>query len=362
MRGGANLSIFGSSNILSLDFGSNSIKGVVGKQTKKGLAINKGFSIDLPENLYTDGEITDLDQMTYLLRSGLSDNKVDKLESYAIVNSTKIVMREVNLPMVSDEELESIINFQLEDYIPINPQDYVVNYLDLGFVMEDGEERKKVLLVGIPRTIILSHLTLMKNVELKPSVMDYHGNAISKLIHVGGEVNDSFPSGGTVACVDIGAKSTNVSIVKEGTVMVSRVVQTGSENIIKSIMEAHPDLERSRIIEIINECEDISVKPVGTDLESEVMFKVYDQIFMLLDSVEMIIRYYKTREVANDVNLIMIYGRFSELKGLAKLFNGFFDVEATVLKYLPNIEFSGDISKYANAIGGLVRRKEVKRK
>jgi type IV pilus assembly protein PilM len=144
--------------------------------------------------------------------------------------------------------------------------------------------------------------------------------------------------------------------------MVSRVVQSGSENIIKEIMDAHPDLERDRIIEIIEEYEDISVKPTGTSIEAVVMSKVYDKLFVLMDSIEMIIRYYKTREVSNHVDLVMIYGRFSNVRGMGRLFNDFFEIEATVLKTFPKVGFRGDMSRYANAIGGLIRRKEVKKK
>ena len=119
MRGGEDLSLFGSSSVLSLDFGSNRIKGVVGNYSKKGIIVDKSFFLNLPEGLYQDGEITDIDQLTYLLRNILSENSIGQLETYGVINSTSVIMREVSLPTVSKEEIDSITN----DVLSILPED-----------------------------------------------------------------------------------------------------------------------------------------------------------------------------------------------------------------------------------------------
>jgi len=356
------MGIIGKSKILSLEFGSDSIKGIEGKYSGKGIQVDNCFKIDLPKGLYVDGEITDLDQMTYLLRTGLSENNVGQLETHGVFNASSVVMREISLPKATHEEIEAIINYQLEDYIPINPEDYIVKYLDLGSVVEDGIEKVTLLLIGIPRTTIQAHLTLLKNVNLKPTVLDYHGNAIAKLIREGGEINGSYKNLQNLACVDMGSNHTSVSLVEDGVIKVARVVERGMDFVIEEIKRKLPHLEDEQIIEYMDRIDDISQKKTGLDDEVILTESLRDSIYGILDMIEMIFRYYKTREVSNEIDLVLLQGGLSKINGIDRLFHDFFEMEVMRLRSLENVNTSCDLSQYANAIGGLVRLKEVKKK
>lgn len=355
------MGILKNGKIVSLDFGSDSIKGVEGRYNKKGLLVDKCFTIELPKNLYTDGEITDLDQMTYLLKSGLSEYGIGQDDAHCVVNSSTVVMREVTLPKVSPAEVEAIINYQLEDYIPINAEDYIVKYISLGSRVEEGIEKLLLMLVGIPRTMIQSHLTLLKNVNLKPAVMDYHGNAIAKLIANGGMINETYAPNNTVACIDLGAKSTSLSIVEDGIIRVARELDTGSDYFFKEIEKKAPMYEEEEIIKLLSQLDDINRKPAGDSDEVVAIETLRDSLYEMYDKIEMIFRYYKTREVSNEINLIMLYGGLSKVKGLEKMFRDFFGIDTVVLKSMEKVKLNGDLNRYANAIGGLVRYSEVKK-
>ncbi|MCR3956713.1 MAG: pilus assembly protein PilM [Gudongella sp.] len=356
------MAILGNSKTLSLDFGSDNIKGVEGKYSGKGVVVDNCFKIDLPKGLYVDGEITDLDQMTYLLRTGLSENKVGQLETHGVFNASSVVMREISLPKATHEEIEAIINYQLEDYIPINPEDYIVKYLDLGSRIEDGIEKLILLLIGIPRTTIQAHLTLLKNVNLKPSVLDYHGNAIAKLLHEGGDINGAYKNVQTIACVDMGDSHTSISIVEDGVIKVARVVERGMGFVVDEIKRKLPHLEDGQILEYMDRIDDISQKKMGLDDEVILAEALRENLFGILDMIEMIFRYYKTREVSNEIDLVLLQGGLSRIRGIDKLFHDFFDMEVTRLKSLEKVKTNCDLSQYANAIGGLIRLKEVKKK
>lgn len=356
------MGILGNSKILSLDFGSDSVKGIEGKYSGKGIQVDNCFKIDLPKGLYVDGEITDLDQMTYLLRTGLSENKIGQLETHGVFNASSVVMREISLPKATHEEIEAIINYQLEDYIPINPEDYIVKYLDLGSIVEDGIEKVTLLLIGIPRTTIQAHLTLLKNVNLKPTVLDYHGNAIAKLIQQGGEINGSYKELQNIACVDIGANHTSVSIVEDGVIKVARVVERGMDFVIEEIKRKLPHLEDKQVLEYMDKIDDISQKKTGLDDEVILTESLRDSLYGMLDMIEMIFRYYKTREVSNEIDLVLLQGGLSKINGIDRLFNDFFELEVVRLRSMEKVKTNCDLSQYANAIGGLIRLKEVKKK
>lgn len=355
------MGILKNGKIVSLDFGSDSIKGVEGRYNKKGLLVDKCFTIELPKELYSDGEITDLDQMTYLLKSGLSEYGIGQDDAHCVVNSSTVVMREVTLPKVSPAEVEAIINYQLEDYIPINAEDYIVKYISLGSRVEEGIEKLLLMLVGIPRTMIQSHLTLLKNVNLKPAVMDYHGNAIAKLIANGGMINETYAPNTTIACIDLGAKSTSLSIVEDGVIRVARELDTGTDYFFGEIEKKLPMLETEDVKKLVSELEDIGKKPSGESDQAIAVETLRDSLYEMYDKIEMIFRYYKTREVSNEINLVILYGGLSKVKGLEKMFRDFFGIDTVVLKSMEKVKVNGDLGRYANAIGGLVRYSEVKK-
>ena len=285
MRGGEDLSLFGSSSVLSLDFGSDRIKGVVGKYSKKGINVEKSFMLNLPEGLYQDGEITDIDQLTYLLRNILSENGIGQLETYGVINSTSIILREVNLPTTSNDEIDSIISYQLDEYIPINPEDYVVKYLSLGRLQKEGVDYSQILLIGIPRAMIQAHLTLLKNSNLKPSVLDYHGNAIAKLITEGGIINQGYPDASTYACVDLGYDFTQLSIIQDGKIKVARVIEFGSKDILEEIKNRMPFVGETEISDKIKKLEDISMKPGLDNPDISFIEILRDNLYLLMDKI-----------------------------------------------------------------------------
>jgi type IV pilus assembly protein PilM len=355
------LSIVKNGRRLSLDFDTDSIKAVVGKNSKKGVIIEKSFQLDLPEGSYKDGEISDIDQLSYLLTSGLSMNGISQIETNAVINSSKIIMREVTFPRVSKEEIEGIINYQLEEYIPINPEDYVVQYLNIGTRIEDGIEKLLLMLIGIPRSMILSHMTVLRNSNLKPEVLDYQGNSISKLISYGGMINETYPSAKTIALLDIGAESSYISIVAEGSIRISRVIEGGLNQILESVAASNGGTNESAIEEYLLSVEDISKKSSDDNHAASVVQSFKESLYGILDKIEMIFRYYKTREVSNEINLLLLHGKISRINGIEKLFRDFYDIDAVILKSLENIQMKNELNIYANAVGGLIRLNEVKK-
>ncbi len=345
---------------LCLDFNSETIRCVVGRNTKKGIVVEKNFELEMPTGLYSDGEINDMDQLSYLLTTGLQMYGVGQLDTYAVINSSKIIMREVTFPRVSREEIEGIINYQIEEYIPINPEDYVVKYLNIGSKVEDGAEKLLLMLIGIPRSTILSHLTLLKDSNLKPEILDYQGNAIGKLIASGGVINKNYPSQNTIACLEVGKESTALTIISDGIIRITRVIEEGLAEVYESVSDKS-SISVDDAKRYIAESADLSIKGVEDPTENSVNEAFKESLYALLDKIEMIFRYYKTREVSNEINLILIHGELSKLNGVEKLFRDFFDLDAVVLRNLENIQIDKDLNVYANAIGGLIRHSEVKK-
>ena len=65
--------------------------------------------------------------------------------------------------------------------------------------------------------------------------------------------------------------------------------------------------------------------------------------------------------MGNDIDVILLLGGMSNIDGIDKMFTNFFETPTLRLDSLEGVKFSGDLFRYANAIGGLIRLEVVKK-
>lgn len=337
-----------------MDFDSNEIRIVEGKASKKGITITKQCSIKIPREIYQDGVIKDMEQLSYLIKNGLALNKISKGNVHAIINSSIIIIREVAFPKVGKEDIDNLIRYQLGDFVPIHPEDYVVKYINLGTFLVEGVEKLNMLIIGIPKNMVEGHFNLIKDIGLKPTVLDYKGNASSKLLSYGESINDQSIEGQTLAFVDLSYEGTSLSIIKNELIQVSRLVEGGLNTILKDF-KAQFYLSEEEALDRILKLDDISERLSETDEVDEVKDEFRKSLQDLVDRIEMVIRYYNTREAENKIDLLILHGPATKIKGIEKFFADFFRIPCIRLQTISKLKFDDDLSQYGNAIGGLIR-------
>jgi type IV pilus assembly protein PilM len=354
-----NLSFLPKKKILSLDIGSYEIKVVEGKETKKGIIIDNYFTIPMPKGAYRNGKIVDKDLIHYVLKEKLKENKVKSKDTYLTINSSSILTRDVIIPKVDYEEIDDILKFQLEDYIPMNPESYIVQFKIIGHVYRKDIEKLNILLIAIPKDIVESHYKLLKDLELNPLVLDYQPNSMAKLIKYNGIINDNYATEDiTFAGIDIGYDNTKVTIVKNGIIQVARIVEIGGKYIDQNILNFceynQEELEQmKKEIKNINQIEE-------EYSEHNRMINIMKNSFESLnEKIDIIFRYYLTREINNKINMILLFGGNANINGISNLFSNYFNIPSIKVESFNNLDFNGEISKYVNPIGSIFRTVEV---
>lgn len=334
------MGLFNKKMTISMEFCSDEVKVVEGRYNKKNIIVNKSFSIPVPEGLYVDGVIKDADQFLYVLQTGLRENNVSHGDVYGVINSSNIIIREIRIPKVEESTIASILNYQLDDYLPVDPEGYVVQYIPLNVVDEEGVEKQNIMLVGIPKFMVETHLNLLQNLGLKPVVLDYAGNAIRKLINFSDSINGMYKNDITIACVDLEHESTALNITDKGLMSISRVV-------------------KAQINPVENETNFNSYED-SYDQDVAVVSGIKSNIAVILDGIDMVFRYYNSREADNKIELVLIYGSYSNIDGIESMMNNYLNRPCVKLNSLDKVKFNGDLAKYANAIGALIRVNGVK--
>ena len=334
------LGLFNKKTTISIEFCSDEVRVVEGRYNKKNIIVDKCFAIPVSEGLYEDGVIKDMEKFSDILQKGLSKNNVSHGDVYGVINSSNIIIREIRIPKVETKQIASILNYQMDEYLPVDPEGYVVQYIPLNIVEEEGVELQNVMLVGVPKFMVETHLNLLQNLGLKPVGLDYAGNAISKLIRLNDSVNGVYDKDITIACLDLEHESTALNITDNGLMSISRVVK-----------EEISPVAYEPTFKTFDESYDHDVAVVSS---------LRGNLAVLLDRIDMVFRYYNSRETDNNIELVLIYGNYSHVDGIEELMSSYFDIPCVKLNVLDKVKFFGDLAMYANAIGALIRVNGVK--
>jgi type IV pilus assembly protein PilM len=334
------LGLFNKKTTISIEFCSDEVRVVEGRYNKKNIIVEKCFTIPVPARLYEDGVIKDMEKFTNTLQQGLLKKKVSRGEVYGVINSSNIIIREIRIPKVEEKQVASILKYQMDEYLPVDPEGYVVQHILLDVVEEEGVQKQNVMLVGVPKFIIETHLNLLRNLGLKPVALDYAGNAISKLIRLNDTINGVYDKNTTIACVDLERESTILNITDRGMMSLSRVVRE----------EASPTVNEGPFMTLDE----------SNDQNAAAVSGLHGKLAATLGKIDMVFRYYNSRETDKDIELVLIYGNHSHADDMENLMSSYFDIPCVKLKSLDKVRFFGDLAVYANAIGALIRVNGVK--
>lgn len=347
---------------ISIDFASSEIKIVEGLVTKAGVNIIKAESLELAKDIYRDGEILNEIKLKEMLRDFLRFNDFKmNLDAYGVINSSSIITRDINIPKVELDEIASLLQFQIEEFLPINPEDYVIDHLILENDRSSEDDNLRLLLIAIPIGIVLSHLNLMKEAGLEPQVLDFQGNAVSKLLSFNETINgDEDIKDKTIVSIDLGYTNTEVTISINGNIEVSRVIGMGSKKMYENISNILNIPEDEAEIKVKN-LKEIDNSESNMEEESRLLNVFRASLEETMDWVDKVVKYYDSREFGNKIHFIVLQGGISNIPGIKRIFSDYFSIPTIHLKELDRVKLYGDIWRYSNAIGGLIRKDEVKR-
>lgn len=344
--------------ITSIDIGSCNIKIIQGITSNNEIIISKAYTISTPTSSYKDGQIYDVEKIAEVIKEEM-EHRNFKLNRSTVcsVESASTIYREVLIPYAKESEMIEAVEFEMEQYLPIDIDKYVIQYkLVESYDSQDGK-KARVLVVALPIEISKTYFELLSLLKCKPTALDIHSNSINKLLNFS-EIKEVKNS--TIAAVDLGYEHINIIILQNGVFKFSRLLNNGSKNIDMNIANAlnlylkeaeGKKYELDSLVDIV--------------AESTEEYYLQDNTRMAvnnwIEAIQRIFRYYISRASTNKIDGIYLYGGGSKLPGIAEIFSDFFELETVVLNHIPNVTIknSGDYKEddfvyYINALGAMV--------
>lgn len=348
-------------SIISIDIGSSKIKVVVGKYANNSIYMQKTFAIETPQGSLIDGKLIfaegKADILSQSIVQALSEHKIRYKDAIFTIQSTSILRREVEVPKVKPREMEGMIRYEIEQYLPIDLNEYIVEYKVLE---EEKDSKTKLLIAAIPKTIAEDYLSILKSMNLVPSSLDINSNSISKLFGFKQQINlTEYNLDNTVAFLDMGCSNINICILAKGLFQFSRIIPTGGSELTSAISNAFNislfEAEKKKVSEA-----NLSILDESTEADAlnEVIRNI---VFRWIEEIQRVFQFYKTRNANNNIDKIYLYGGTSNLVGITEYIANVTNIPVKQIKNLSSVKhgehISGlDLEYYLNSIGAIIRK------
>lgn len=342
--------------VLSVDLGTNFIKAVEGKYQKDKLSLNKVVQIPTPEGCIADGKIINAQGIIDVLSFLIKENNIRAKDVIFTTNSSSIINRDILIPVVQEEEMETVIRYEIQQYLPINLDDYIIQFIVLDEIVDDTGAKLKINVTSFPERMANTYYNVVNALELNPYALDVTYNSINKLANYSQYTsNNGQIIGGTVAFVDMGATSINVAIFKNGKLDFTRMIKSGGDNIDYALSQS---LNMS-----IKSTESLKIKDgdLLKDNEEDVLnLTIRKSVDDILEELERILQFYSNKSNTT-INKIYIYGGTSNLKHIDIYVKNKINISVDKIEDIPNIDFTSkdlineNLGQYLNAISAIIR-------
>ncbi len=317
-----------------------------------------------PLNVIEDGYLKESAGLRTAIKEALYRNKIKTKRAIFTVASSKIINREVTLPPVKPNMMESMIKANLKDYFPIDLSDHEISHVVLE-TFKDGENagRTRVLLVAAEKALVASYEALAQSCGLTLVDLDYVGNSIYQAVKK--EANKT-PS----MILKIEENQTIITVVRNNNMMLQRSVNYGIDEAIHEVAanpafdviednDAWQLIKRRCCIKVTLDSDTKAVEPdteQDDDMEiAQARMNVARTLAPLINSISRVVDFYNSRN-SEHIEQAYIMGMGGDMSGLSKLLTNELGIKTNVFRKLEGIVWhpsmgDGDLFNYVACIG-----------
>lgn len=201
----------GKDGFVALDIGSSSIKLVETAFERSGFRLCNLGILPLPPDAIQQNMVVESAPLIEAVRRLIKEHGVSATKVICAVPGRAVIMKKIQMPRQTDQELETNIEFEANNVIPENLANVNLDYQVLNLL--DGGNKMEVLLVAVKKEIVNSYAEVIEEAGLSPAVIDVDYFAMENMY----EANYApQPGGGMVGLVHMGARYTSVTLLENG--------------------------------------------------------------------------------------------------------------------------------------------------
>jgi type IV pilus assembly protein PilM len=316
---------------------------------KDAFAVGRFGRRPLPAGAVSGGELRRKDEVVAALRQLKDELRLDFVN--ASLSEEKAYLFQTRIPRVPRKEIRSVLDFKLEDNVPVPAAEAVFDYRVITN-SERGAEHLDVAVTVLPQGVVRTYTGLLAEAGLTPLSFEIEAQAIARAVVGNGDRN-------AYLIVHFGDAKTGLFIISDETVHFTSTALIGGATITEALarhfsLTAAEARDERRVQALLIESKDMRI-----------FLSLTDALSVLKTEVNKLSVYWRTHrgqngEVGNDIRNIILTGRCASLAGFADYLSlalGFSAEAGNVWRnicsfdeYIPPIPFE-DSLQYAAAAG-----------
>ncbi len=226
-----------------------------------------------------------------------------------------------SMPLIPQKELAEAVSFEARQYIPLPLSEvildwHVVNQSNLS--SEGGISQKgqlEIFVAAFPKELVNNYSIIAKLADLKLKALELETFALIRSL--------VFPSKDPIALLDLGATSSNISIVENSFIQATHNLSISGLTIMRNLA-ASLGIEKERAEEI-----KLSQGLEAKEGEQEISKLIEPFIDAIIAESEKAIGVY-TKKAGHGIIKIILSGGTANMKGFLKKFNEYFKIETVM--------------------------------
>lgn len=307
--------------LIGLDVGTNAVT-VAEVTAGEPPRLDLFAQVALPRDAMREGEVVNEAAVTEAVQRLRAEVGLKKAGVRVGIASPRVIVRQVDMPAMTREELASALQFQAADLIPIPIEDAVLDFAILGRdTSPEGEQTMRVLLAAAQAATVARLVDAVEAGGLPVAAVDLAPLALTRALArnvpvpvlepVGAGAPASDGVGAAEGIVSFGGGVTAITVHEGGVPRFVRVLGTGGRELtdaITSELEIPPETAEALKRQLASGAQDDLVVRARTAIERP--------LSVLLDDVRSSIDYYRNQPGANRLTRIVATGGSSQLPGL----------------------------------------------
>jgi type IV pilus assembly protein PilM len=322
-----------SKTLVGLDIGSSAVKVVELKELGKG----RGYQLQnvaiepLSPEAIVDGAIMDAGLVIEAIQKAFGARKVKGSDVAIALSGHSVIIKKISIPATSEEELAEVIPWEAEQYIPFDVEDVNLAYQVLKGGGSDGN--MDVLLVAAKKDKIHDYTSVVTQAGRNPMLVDVDVFALQNCY----EMNYETDATEGVALVNVGASTTNVSIIKGSTSIFWRDISVGGNHYNDALRkELNVSFEQAEMLKRSQE-----VDGIATDRVPAIVASVNDYIGA---EIQKTLDFFKNTTPGESIGRIVLAGGTSRVMNLRESLADRFGITVEPLNPFNRVQVGKGIS------------------
>jgi type IV pilus assembly protein PilM len=290
---------------VGLDIGSSAVKAVELKAAGKAYKVAAFASEPIPPDSIVDGAIIDGTAVADAIRRLFANKAFKSKDVAASLSGNAVIVKKINLPVMTEAELAESIYWEAEQYIPFDIQDVNLDYqiLDAG---TDGKGTMDVLLVAAKKEKIADYTGVIAQAGRNPVVVDVDAFALQNAF----EVNYGLDTPGITVLLNAGASAININILSGEQSLFTRDISIGGNAYTEAVQkELNLPFESAEQLK-----KGIQVEGASYDDVRPVLHAVTENVLL---EVQKTFDFFKATASSDHIDRILLSGGASKVDGFA---------------------------------------------